>query len=41
MPLKRLINNSATMAPESEEKAESHRVKCFHRKDIEAIRCVY
>lgn len=38
MPLKSLINNSDTMAPELKEKAESHRVKCFHRKDIEAVK---
>lgn len=32
MPLKSLINNSATMTPEPKKKVESHRVKCFHRK---------
>lgn len=38
MPLKSLINNSATMAPELKEKAESHRVKCFHRKHREDVK---
>lgn len=38
MPLKSLINNSATMTPEPKKKVESHRVKCFHRKHREDVK---